>query len=78
VVLQVKDGNELKKGDIVQTSGLGGNSPKNLIVGTVVGLKAGNDGFSKEIYVKPYAEMYDISVVTIIKRMIENGKGNKP
>ncbi|MDR3156312.1 MAG: rod shape-determining protein MreC [Lactobacillales bacterium] len=78
VVLQVKDGNELKKGDIVQTSGLGGNSPKNLIVGTVVELKTGSDGFSKEIYVKPYAEMYDISVVTIIKRMIENGEGNKP
>lgn len=78
VILQVKDGNGLKKGDIVQTSGLGGNSPKNLIVGTVGELKAGDDGFSKEIYVKPYADMYDISVVTIIKRMIENGEVNKP
>jgi len=74
VVTQITGGDNLKKGDVIQTSGLGGNSPANLIVGTLVESKISKDGLSREVYAAPYAPMYDISVVTIIKRMVEEGK----
>lgn len=59
---------EIKVGDVVQTSGLGGNSPANLAVGTVVKVKSSSYGLSREVTIKPYADMYDFSVVTIIQR----------
>lgn len=60
---------DLKEGDVVQTSGLGGNSPADLPIGTVVKVKPDSYGLNREVYIKPYAQMYDISVVTIIQRM---------
>lgn len=61
---------DIKEGDVVQTSGLGGNSPADLAVGTVTKVKTDSNGLTQEVYIKPYAEMYDISVVTIIQRMV--------
>ena len=61
---------DIKEGDIVQTSGLGGNSPADLSVGTVIKVKPDSYGLNREVYIKPYAQMYDISVVTIIQRMV--------
>lgn len=61
---------KIKEGDVVQTSGLGGKSPADLAVGTVVSVKTDSNGLTQEVYIKPYAEMYDISVVTIIQRMV--------
>ena len=60
---------DIKEGDVVQTSGLGGNSPADLAIGTVVKVKPDSYGLNREVYIKPYAQMYDISVVTIIQRM---------
>jgi len=68
------DAGSLKEGDVVQTSGLGGNSPANLAVGTVVKGKKDKDGLTTEAYVKPYAKMFDISVVTVIKRLAGEGE----
>jgi len=58
------------KGDVVQTSGLGGNSPAYLAVGTVLEAQSDDFGLDKKLYVQPYADMYDLSVVTVIKRTV--------
>ncbi|GCF95802.1 cell shape-determining protein MreC [Enterococcus florum] len=65
---------EIKEGDVVQTSGLGGNSPANLVIGTVTKIKNDSFGLDREVYIEPYAQMYDISVVTIVQRMVEAGE----
>lgn len=70
VVTQLTGDADIKKGDVVQTSGLGGNSPADLAVGTVSEIKPDSFGLDREVYVKPYAQMYDISVVTVVKRLV--------
>ncbi|SJZ55080.1 rod shape-determining protein MreC [Pilibacter termitis] len=74
IITQVTGNTDLKKGDIVQTSGLGGNSPSNLLVGTVEKVETNKTGLDREVYVKPAAQMYDISVVTVIQRAAEVGE----
>ncbi|MGK0552165.1 rod shape-determining protein MreC [Enterococcus faecalis] len=69
IVSQLTGDAQLKEGDVVQTSGLGGNSPKNLAVGTVIKVKPDKFGLDREVYVKPYANMYGVSVVTVVKRL---------
>lgn len=71
VVTQLTGDSEIKEGDVVQTSGLGGNSPADLQIGTVIRTKPDSYGLDREVYVKPYADMYDLPVVTIIKRLVE-------
>lgn len=73
VVTQLTGDTTIKEGDVVQTSGLGGNSPANLPVGTVQKIKPDSFGLDREVYVKPYAEMYGIQVVTIVKRLAGEG-----
>ena len=68
VVDQVTGSADLKTGDVVQTSGLGGNSPADLPIGEVVEAKTDKFGLDKNVYVKPYAQMYDLSVVTVVAR----------
>ena len=69
IVDQLTGNTEFKEGDVVQTSGLGGNSPADLPIGTVVEAKVDSFGLDRNVYVKPYAQMYDISVVTVVTRM---------
>lgn len=71
VVTQLTGDTNIKEGDVVQTSGLGGNSPADLPIGTVVNTKPDSFGLNREVYVKPYASMYDLSVVTIVQRLVE-------
>lgn len=70
VVEQVTGSATFAKGDVVQTSGLGGNSPADLAVGTVLEAQSDDFGLDKKLYVQPYADMYDLSVVTVIKRTV--------
>lgn len=74
VVTQLTGDMEIKEGDIVQTSGLGGNSPANLPIGIVQKVKPDSFGLDREVFVKPYAEMYGISYVTIVKRLAGGGQ----
>ncbi len=74
IVSQLSADTELKEGDLVSTSGLGGNSPANLYVGTVLSVKSDSYGLDKEIYVTPAASLYDMSVVTVIQRSAESGE----
>ncbi|OTN77995.1 rod shape-determining protein MreC [Enterococcus sp. 8G7_MSG3316] len=69
VITQLTGSSSLKEGDVVQTSGLGGNSPADLAIGTVVSTTKDEFGLDTKVYVKPYAQMYDIQTVTIIKRL---------
>lgn len=70
VVEQITGSATLKEGDVVQTSGLGGNSPADLQIGTVIRTTKDEFGLDSKVYVKPYAQMYDLKVVTIIKRLV--------
>ncbi len=70
VVEQVTGSATFAKGDVVKTSGLGGNSPADLAVGTVLEAQSDDFGLDKKLYVQPYADMYDLSVVTVIKRTV--------
>lgn len=73
VITQLTESDEVKAGDTVSTSGLGGNSPKGLYVGKVKKIKSDAYGLNKEIYVTPASSMYDISVVTVIQRLAGSG-----
>lgn len=72
VVTQLTGDTNIKEGDVVQTSGLGGNSPADLPIGTVIKTKPDSYGLDREVYVKPYARMYDLPVVTIVQRLVED------
>lgn len=74
VISQVVGDLEIKKGDVVQTSGLGQNSPADLPVGVVERITQDSFGLDREVYIKPYADMHGISTVTIIKRLAGSGE----
>ncbi|MDF0479722.1 rod shape-determining protein MreC [Vagococcus sp. PNs007] len=72
VVKQLTSLSGIKEGDKVSTSGLGGGSPRGLPVGEVVKIKESGFGLDKEVYIKANSSMYDMSVVTVIKRLVES------
>ena len=67
---QVVDGRKLKKGTRVYTSGMGGRSPKGLLVGTVKKTTRDSYGLSDVIEIKPAGNINDPSVVSVIERKV--------
>ncbi|MGE8206083.1 rod shape-determining protein MreC [Heyndrickxia sp. NPDC080065] len=67
----------VKKGDNVQTSGLGGIFPSGLQIGTVEKLVPDENGLTQTAYVKPYADFYDMEFVQIVDRTAEPGGGGQ-
>ncbi|SEM56475.1 rod shape-determining protein MreC [Ligilactobacillus sp. WC1T17] len=65
---QVTSKVKIKKGTKVITSGMGGNTPKGLFVGTVVRVADDDYGLPSKIYIKPAADMTNLNVVTVAKR----------
>ncbi|MDE3839768.1 rod shape-determining protein MreC [Bacillus methanolicus] len=59
---------KIKKGQNVITSGLGGVFPKLLQIGKVVDVVPDQYGLTQTAYVKPSANLYDISHVMVVKR----------
>lgn len=57
---------KLKKGDRVSTNGLGGIMPKGLYIGKVTKVTSDDYGLSKEVSIKPAANLNDIEVVTVV------------
>ena len=57
---------EIKIGSNVITSGLGGVFPKGLTIGTVENIEVDQYGLTQTAYVKPFADLYDISNVMVI------------
>jgi rod shape-determining protein MreC len=60
----------IKKGDKVISSGLGGIFPRGLVIGTVEQLKTDQYGLTQIGYIKPSAQMYDLEHIMVIKRGI--------
>lgn len=67
---QVVDGQKLKAGTKVYTSGMGGNSPKGLLIGTVTHTTRDSFDLSDQIRIKPAGDINDPSVVTVIERQV--------
>lgn len=53
------------------SSGLGEAFPRGLLIGTVTDIKADETDHTKIAYVKPAADLYDLSHVTILKRSMQ-------
>lgn len=70
VVEELTGATNVKKGNEVQTSGLGGNSPSDLTVGTVLSTQVDDFGLDSKVYVKPAADASDVTVVTVIERTV--------
>ncbi|MGO3731839.1 MAG: rod shape-determining protein MreC [Vagococcus sp.] len=69
VVSQLTTVDGIEKGKSVTTSGLGNNSPKGLLIGEVQEVKKSKTGLHDEVLITPIADMYDVSSVTVIKRL---------
>ncbi|OEH91464.1 rod shape-determining protein MreC [Bacillus solimangrovi] len=61
---------EIKEGETVITSGLGGIFPRGLVIGTVTEAEPDEYGLTKTAYVKPAAEFYNIDHLMIINREV--------
>ncbi|WP_071395911.1 rod shape-determining protein MreC [Bacillus tuaregi] len=59
---------KIEKGQIVQTSGMGGVFPSQLVIGTVEEVVPDEFGLTQMAYVKPGANFYDIEHVMVVKR----------
>lgn len=69
---QAVDGKKLKRGTKIYTSGMGGNSPKGLLVGTIATTTHDTFGLSDLVKITPAGELNVPSVVTIIKRKVDD------
>ncbi|CCI85435.1 rod shape-determining protein MreC [Lactobacillus pasteurii DSM 23907 = CRBIP 24.76] len=69
---QVNDNLKLKPGTAVYTSGMGGNSPKGLLIGTVTKTMKDQFGLSNLINIKPAGDLDNPSVVSVIVRKVAN------
>lgn len=68
VMGQITSKIKVKKGTQIVTSGLGGTTPKGLLVGTVDRVTNDDDGLPTKIYVKPAADLSDLNAVTVAIR----------
>ncbi|WP_057896184.1 rod shape-determining protein MreC [Liquorilactobacillus oeni] len=65
---QITSQKKIKKGDKVITSGMGGNSPKGIYVGSVSKVEKDDYGLASKIEIKPAADLTDLTVVTVANR----------
>lgn len=72
VISQLTTVENVKEGNQAVTSGLGGESPRGLYLGAVEKIKTSSFGLDNEVYVKPASSLYDIPVVTVVKRLAES------
>lgn len=68
IITQISSDQAFTKGDQVVTSGLGGNSPSDLMVGEIIGEKKNMKSIDREVYVKPASQFDNIQFVFVIKR----------
>lgn len=70
VMENVNSTKNIKKGQSVITSGLGGLTPRGLYIGKVYGIKKDNYGMTNSVYITPAAELRNFTVVTVIKSSV--------
>ena len=68
VMTHVTSLDSVKPGQKVITSGMGGITPKGLLIGKVIKVKRDDYGLSKSVYVKPAAKLNNFTVVSVIDR----------
>ncbi|UOQ46249.1 rod shape-determining protein MreC [Halobacillus salinarum] len=76
----IKLDEELKKGDAVVSSGMGGVFPENLRIGKVDEVVNDQFGLTKTAYIKTYADLFDINQVIVVDRAeetVENNNGEE-
>ena len=61
IFIQRISDNKIKKGDLVETSGLGGVIPAGLYVGKVAKVSTDDYGLSKKIYIEPAADLGNVT-----------------
>ncbi len=66
ILSQLNTDKAIKAGDKVMTSGLGGSTPKGLLLGTVASIKKDDFGLANTVYLKPAADLDNLDVVTVI------------
>ncbi|MFD2211040.1 rod shape-determining protein MreC [Virgibacillus halophilus] len=64
---------DLKKGELVVSSGMGGVFPSGLPIGTVKEVIPDQYGLTQTALIKPAADMYQINNVIIVDRDLANG-----
>ncbi|APX73063.1 rod shape-determining protein MreC [Companilactobacillus allii] len=74
VMENVNNTKNIKKGQRVMTSGLGGVTPRGLYIGKVYGIKKDNYGMTNSVYITPAAELRNFTVVTVIKSSVSGEK----
>lgn len=67
---QVEDEKGVKNGTKIYTSGLGGQSPKGLLVGTVKKISKDSFGLFNVVQIKPATNLNNFSVVSVIIRKV--------
>ena len=72
VITNMTASSKIKVGDDVVTSGLGGDSPSDLLLGKVVAQTDESNVANRKIYVKPTSNFYDLQFVTVVKRQVES------
>ena len=56
----------VKKGDVVVTSGYSGSHPENILIGTVADVRLSNVGLLQEADIVPAADVADVEYVLVI------------
>lgn len=72
VMSQIQAKQDIKVGDKVVTSGLGGISPNSLYIGTVEEVAMDRFGLYKEVKIRPAADTNDVRYVTVVIRTSES------
>jgi rod shape-determining protein MreC len=62
----MKDDADVKVGDIMETSGLGGTCPPGIVIGRVSNVKKRSSGLTRLVEVKPFVEFSKLDQVLII------------
>ena len=72
VMSQIQATQDIKVGDKVVPSGLGGISPNSLYIGTVEEVAMDRFGLYKEVKIRPAADTNDVRYVTVVIRTSES------
>lgn len=65
MVLQTEN---IKEGDRIITSGIGGNIPRGLVVGRIQEVRSSSDQLFQQAVITPYAEFSKLRIVFVIKK----------
>lgn len=70
----LEEGQTVKKGDMIVTSGIGGNYPKNLRIGKAIEVRSNETDVSLYATVKPYVDIKNVKDVLIITDFAGRGE----